>query len=176
MSDLTIPATRELLDGWCGPVLTEAMVAAGVDEGSVHVGHVIGHNTRVYGWSSDWYRIDSLRLDLARAEVRDRVCRALAGALLRDVPPNGDGFSWRWEYPSAWRLVSHNLNWSAGFARDTSNWFAANEGNRTGRFPSRSVPGLADLDPDDDTRLPDGSRRVDAEALRLAWLACQEQQ
>lgn len=33
------------------------------------------------------------------------------------------------------------------------------------------VPATADLDPHDDTRLTDGSRRVDALALAAAWRA-----
>ena len=37
-------------------------------------------------------------------------------------------------------------------------------------YDATDVPALDHLDPDDDTRLPDGSRWVDAEALRLVCL------
>ncbi|MCA9566943.1 MAG: hypothetical protein KC656_03835 [Myxococcales bacterium] len=33
------------------------------------------------------------------------------------------------------------------------------------------VPATADLDPHDETRLPDGSRRVDALAMAAVWRA-----
>lgn len=171
MSDLHVTATPDLLDGWTGQALLQTQGARWV-EGVVldgdHAAHFVGGS--VYRDSIELDLIRRIRLDLSRAECRDRVCRVLAARLLREVPANGDGYSWRMEPVScSWELQTHNRNWMARFAADTSGWFAVDEGNRTGRFPSRSVPALADLDPDDDTRLPDGSRRVDALALAACW-------
>ena len=87
-------------------------------------------------------------LFLSDASTRDRLARFVAGGSHKEccapefkvirsgVPPS-----------TCWVLSSRRL-------------VSANN-----VFGTRQVPTLADLDPTDDTRLPDGSRRVDAIAL-----------
>ena len=67
-----------------------------------------------------------------------------------------------------WRITLHpdlpwraNPEWGGGYSLEGLANYAGD-----GRY--RDL--LADLDPNDDTRLPDGSRRVDAEALRRVVL------
>lgn len=163
---LLAPCTRALLEGWTGPVhITQIRPAPAVCIGEFRADGLV----HLWAETGDAVvRPESLSLDLSRTECRDRVARVLAGLLLRGIPPNGDGFSWRADF-GGWQLRSHNANWWAGFGADTSRWFGADEGNRTGRHPSRSVPTLRTLDPHDDTRLPDGSRLVEALALAAVW-------
>lgn len=102
---LLVPATQELLDDWCGPVLVDGLPSI------ANLGEVLwrGPSQAEPRWWY-WKNPDRVELDLRFAECRDRVARVLA----RTAGPV---------------------------------WF--------GR----------DADPSDDTRLPDGSRLVDALAL-----------
>lgn len=80
----------------------------------------------------------SLTLDLSRAECRDRVVRVLGG--------------------TDWVYVPSVVGWRLWLDRQPSD-------RGEGRYYPASGPALAGLDPTDDTRLPDGSRLVDALAL-----------
>ena len=132
MSDLLLPATAALLDGWCGPVTVYASEETCVVDGCA--------------WSLGgfWESLDAMgpmTLDLSRAECRDRVARHLTRD--RDEPVPGPA-------RLVWRGNTNDLHIG---------------GVRVAR--STDVPALLDLDPEDDTRLPDGSRVVDALALRF---------
>jgi hypothetical protein len=80
-------------------------------------------------------------LDLTDATSRAHAAWWLAAALGLPSPVGAHWVS----YGLGWRLTVHQLS--------------------DDPEPSRDVPALDDLDPADDTRLPDGSRRVDAIAL-----------
>jgi hypothetical protein len=159
---LLIPATPELLDGWCGPVVVEHSSGRwlwdGEDEclvdadGELHTPDMYGDRDGVV-LGVGTADVRALMLDLARAECRDRVARVLADAA---VGPGGHtsgsewGCQWGRHGGGSWLLNG------VGDLR-----FA----DEPGSDDAIHVPALADLDPNDDTRLPDGSRLVDALAL-----------
>jgi len=177
---LIAPATAAVLDGWCGPVVADA----GADDRDGLVdGVCLGASEHPRGFLvwHDWGGVGSeripwedLRLDFSRAEVRDRVARvlsALAGApgalapwwMGRDTFTRGP-LDFVLTRPGSW----HDRD-DTGCTIDA--WVR-------GRAPMHAheraclvveVPALADLDPSDDTRLPDGSRLVDALALAAVY-------
>lgn len=167
MSDdrLLIPATRALLDGWCGPVEYECALGwlPGVwDHG---LGCVLTERgpQEVSCACHRWALEAHVRLDASRAEVRDRVVRVVAETLAdpaRDIvapqfEPQQDPDVREPVYLAEWVIL-----WGSTLVR----WFvarrAADDGNAVVELPA-----LAALDPNDDTRLPDRSRLVDALAL-----------
>ena len=111
---------------------------------------------------------ERVSLSLAVAATRDRLARYVAarvGLEVRSTAPT-------WEY------VDFNDAWHLGGSRvlfRVSRWAEVRDqlGDNLGSLPAglakrcREVPTLAALDPADDTRLPDGSRRVDALALGI---------
>ena len=146
-ADLLLPvaACPGILDGWCGPVVVETQ-GTGWREAAVVGDYIVLFSGRgqayveVAGAAADPH----ICLDLSRAECRDRVARWLA-------PDAGA--------PPGWTLYNGvGGTWFGGWASP------ADAGAWAKRVPI--VPALARLDPNDDTRLPDGSRRVDALALR----------
>lgn len=160
---LYLPASRALLDGWCGPV--EARDANGVWHPCVTLGWSGNENIPgawVYSEAqaplfgaeeergADFVSAVHLRLDLSRAEVRDRVARVLAAQAL-DLPVASGVAVQFVRNPLGGRMLA----------------FAVTDGRSvvTAAVDSITCPALAALDPDDDTRLPDGSRLVDALAL-----------
>ena len=149
-SDLLTPATAELLAGWCGPVVFDGTTAVVVDDGTVTVPG--------WGWQPLHEHAPRLSLDLSRAECRDWAARVLAkrvGVRVGTAAPRWEGAH------DGWRLC--------GEESYTGNLrlFTADMRGRTGGRLLVHVPALDALDPSDDTRLPDGSRHVDALALRL---------
>lgn len=138
--DLMIPATPELLDGWCGPVRTNSGLAGPsrfvfLYRSKSRPGEAVcacraTGNVRGIPFAA-------LFLDLARAECRDRVARVLRPSCQNGVELRFDGRSLY-----------------VGGHPSTRAWYEAQG-----------------LDRDDDTRLPDGSRLVDALALAAVWRA-----
>jgi hypothetical protein len=143
---LLVSATQELLDDWCGPVLVDGLPSI------ANLGEVLwrGPSQAEPRWWY-WKNPDRVDLDLRFAECRDRVCRGLI-ASRRPVMRAHHGARFR---PGVTRGV-----WVLHGDQSESETFAA-----SGRGGWTCVPGLADLDPSDDTRLSDGSRLVDALAL-----------
>ncbi len=147
---LLLLATAALLEGWFGPVVLPDRVVHGVI-----VGH--GWDDLVYVWaggSVEGYRALDLLLNLSRAEVRDRVARVVAGWRWR-VDLDGGSVSWGHQ-PVEHERHRWTLESNRGVMEFRPSWARKHEGN---------IPALADLDPSSDTRLPDGSRLVDALAL-----------
>ena len=165
-ADLLLPvaACPGILDGWCGPVLVdthdgplEAAVLVGTDDRPPE--HRAGPYLlcRHEGWdlgagetlmSSD---AGGVYLDLSRAECRDRVARwlrpdASGTGVSAMLCPNRDG--------PMLVLTRSMIDYTGCLSTMTSG------------YGSCAIPALALLDPSDDTRLPDGSRRVNALALR----------
>lgn len=138
---LLIEATPELLEGWCGPVVFRWH-------------HHGPKRAYMVSWDGDLYDDcgpvedpdqyrDGLHFDLARAECRDRVARVAWGRVAephcRRSPDSGP-------YKGAVVLIAWTYD---GVLVE--------------------CPTDQDLDPHDDTRLPDGSRLVDALALAAVW-------
>jgi len=146
--DLTLPGTIPGLLRRCSPV---AIVR---NDGSVSAfGVVVDHPSDRVKWvrvlrdhddegPSPWER-ECVALDLTDATGRTHAGWWWRITLHPDLP---------------WRA---NPEWGGGYSLEGLTNYAGD-----GRY--RDL--LADLDPDDDTRLPDGSRRVDAEALRRVVL------
>lgn len=146
MSDLLLKASPSMLEDWCGPVATTLGQWTVALDGRVP--------------SSIPWRPDSLHLDLSRPECRDHVKRLVARRRwyhdldestlvwfctpVSDTAP-GDDRHHRWGMESNRGAMVYQPAWAP-----------KHEGN---------VPELRDLDPTNDTRLPDGSRLVDAQAL-----------
>ena len=148
---LLVPATRALVDGWCGPVVVDGRATVTWwDNGASSVWVETTPDGDGYWLIA---AIASAALDLSRAECRDRVARVVAGLAL--APRAGLVDS----------CTAHTWEWAP--AMDQRRWTLSGNGGGRGweHFGLKSVPALADLDPNDDTRLPDGSRLVDALAL-----------
>lgn len=186
--DLTLPATIRALARPCTPVALRP--TSGIDYGDIPEGAegvvLAVHPERgiavaAFRWADDPDDVEregigEVRLDdfvvrlgdaTGRAHARDWLAAQLPEALPSEVDGGGRpipiaacGLAW---VPDSvfplWALESWNCNYRQAFV--------ANVG---GLIRCIEVPTLADLDPDDDTRLPDGSRRVDALALRAVVL------
>lgn len=128
-----------------------------------------------------------LLLDLSRAECRDRVCRVLA-ARFGLLP----GAAWltlregrREAYWPVYSMRADNtpvygtsvevipthavLSTQPRIGRTSASFGALPVPYKHGEYFDGVVPALAALDPNDDARLPDGSRLVDALALAAVW-------
>jgi hypothetical protein len=152
-------------------------------------GHGVDHNGVLVGTSSDgvrWLPDDHLDLDLAGATGRahaawwlaSNVSGTTAWATWDGCPdgPAGQRHCWwrlRW-----WALAWPGRNSGHGcevflareVARTVAGGWRVNKGHGCEVSLAREVPSLAGLDPDDPRLLPDGSRWVDAEALRRVCL------
>lgn len=158
-NELLIPATPELLEGWCGPIVVldhEGWCEVPMEAALYGLrGFAVTcwcHLNGVPCERLDIVDLAHVRLDLSRAEVRDRVARVI----IRQSGP---------------RLASQG---------GSNVLFCPNRPSSVRGFTSVPhpdgsgpgvIPALAALDPHDDTRLPDGSRRVDALALAAVWRA-----
>ena len=180
MSDLLIPAaahhdnpvrpTDRLLDGWVGPVTSrfdgegdEPWASFGLQDADgdwlVHPG---SGNLR-------WVPLAALRLALSRAEVYARVvtrlglleghARAAMWHRSRTFWSNGVK-AWGYQYPTP------SVDYPGSEVVCTRVFASAPDWSRGACV----VPALAALDPDDNTRLPNGLLRVDLLALRVVWL------
>lgn len=151
---LLLPATRELLEGWCGPgLLDNEPVLVDGDNGCVIRldGTPLDYDTSYLPVVFDAYMRSrgTLRLDLSRAECRDRVARVVAAG--------------RWPM----QVQSTALRWGTRIPEERA-WVLGGAWVYTSCVEEPDevlVTALADLDPTDDTRLSDGSRLVDALAL-----------
>ena len=163
MGELTIPArdprlliraTDDLLAGWCGPIVARhvpcVLLLGRIENMPDHV--------LTSGWT-DSVPIDEICLDLSRAEVRDRVARVVARS-----QPNYQGGALAWAFSGAlggWMmeerlpLLHIDDRREQGWAFCSGPYFES-----WGRFDA-----LANVNPNDPTLLPDGSRLVDALAL-----------
>lgn len=133
---LLLSATQALLEGWFGPVVVDG--AEWMSLGGCHGdedGFFRVHDGLV---GLTYMEPERVFLDLSRAECRDRVVRVLGG--------------------TDWVYVASAVGWWLWLDRQPSD-------RGEGRYYPASGPALAGLDPNDDTRLPDGSRLVDALAL-----------
>ncbi len=153
---LLVTCTRGLLENWTGPV--HGLVQMGVPARAVCTGD-FDDRGRVYLWTDGGdasVRPDEVSLDLSRAECRDRVVRVLASR----VPGcNRVGEPHVVQLPRGMSRLyfgAHGVALSVQWSSDPalSDWH---------------VPALAALDPNDDTRLADASRLVDALALAAVW-------
>lgn len=156
-SRLLIEATPALLSGWAGPVVfTRGGGTPGVVVGTTRLGST-GEWVPLVWWLPDDdglgeakpSHVSSLSLDLSRAECRDRVARAAAPHVFGDILAS-DILLTACMVPG--RTIGPLV---MGMSITT-----VHEGERW-----RHVEACADLDPLDETRLHDGSRRVDALAL-----------
>lgn len=153
---LLLPATRALLEGWCGPgLLDNEPVLVDGDNGCVIRldGTLVEYDTSYLPvvFDTDMRPCGTLSLPLSRAECRDRVARVLGDVRLIRI---------RW---------TTSLRFRYGYSRS-----AALDGPEEAVFwdlhgdaGHPEVAAFAHLDPNDDTRLPDGSRLVDALALAV---------
>ena len=111
--------------------------------------------------------LSRLHLDLTDATGRAHAAWWLA---LREVPTSHhlDPAAVSWARAPAQASAGWAMHWCAravvGGGSLTGTWWTGSDGSPLPRAL------LADLNPNDDTRLPDGSRRVDAEALRRVVL------
>ena len=161
-ADLLLPvaACPGILDGWCGPVWMGGWTVALAGTGIVR-----GIGDAAWGQCMDTgaYRtapVPDVHLDLSRAECRDRVDRYIIGRI-----SGGDVGGCRPEFTAdedGWAMLWCDLCDPARGGMAV--W--DRQGYGAGHPGTPNVHALADLDPNDDTRLPDGSRRVDALALR----------
>lgn len=154
---LLIPATPVLLDEWCGPAVfrfndvdAHVTICAFTAKTGM-VGFAYQRNRLMEGQHAS---IEYFLLNLSRSECRDRLTRMVAVQL--DLVPDQRFFHYR---TGCWRF-----EWGYSFCADRSpeDW-------HTPFTVDLIVPALADLDPDDPTLLPDGSRLVDALALAAVW-------
>lgn len=142
---LLLQATPALLDGWCGPVEVDGRETV-VDRGRV---------LDFADWEPAEDFIAGVWLDLSRAECRDRVARVVAAVL--GVPLAERGALWMHQGAGIWGL----------FCGSRSFLFKGKPDRRFSPNNPTWVKNLDSLDPEDDTRLPDGSRLVDALALAI---------
>jgi hypothetical protein len=137
---LLVPATEALLAGWTGPVVVE-----------------YGDGLHPEVWTGTTHSVDGcegfarepfrrLFLDCSRPEARDRCARVVFG---------------RATEARLWRAHPESIPLLVGPGAEV----LAAPTDSAEAFGVRPVPALADLAPADDTRLPDGSRWVDAAAL-----------
>jgi hypothetical protein len=159
---LLVPATHALLDGWCGPVVVDGHEEVWTRGRLL----VVDEDDEAMWWGEDVDHGD-LRLDLSRAEVRDRVARCLAatmtGGPVGDEPPI---FYFQWHQPRYTRSNARRQR-MATIGRLVC-WVDRDDPAepRLGPKYGGVLPSLADLDPGyPGERLPDGSRWVDAAAL-----------
>ena len=153
MGDLLLKASPRVLENWCGPAVIRSIGLRTVTIG----GRVPDHPDNCE--STPWFP-KGLHLDLSRPECRDHVKRLVARRrwyhdldestlvwFCNPVPDTapGDDRHHRWGMQSNRGTMAYQPAWAR-----------KHEGN---------VPALRELDPYDDTRLPDGSRLVDARAL-----------
>lgn len=144
---LTLPGTLPGLLRRCSPLGPDDFGVVGgvnpeMDDNRTHL--VIFHE----GYD-DWHDPKTLHLDL-----EDETGRAHAAWWLAEQVAI--------ESPGPW-MHCHSGRW--GFRGDSKRW-----SRRVTCTNGVAVPALADLDPNNPRLLPDGSRWVDAEALRLACL------
>ncbi len=172
-SDLLLPATAALLDGWSGPVIVDLGTGDRLDAAVLSNGDVLLGRIDVFGEAPAYDYIDSeaalpdgfsLHLDLARAECRDRVARVVHDTAAHRSD-SGGGLS-VWYFDGAWHItrpVFRRGQTRGGLSAwdGRSRWRPLVPQHRT----LIKAPGLAGLDPDDDRLLPDGSRWADAAAL-----------
>lgn len=147
-----LPATVAILEGWCGP-------ARFSDHQALCVVLAVGIGTHDRPWVELFHtgRCEAFRtslgtvsLDLSRTEVRDRVLRVVS-------MPEEAHFGTGGANTIGWKPMSHEKGW----VLEVNDPY----GHARLNFGLDRVPALADLDPNDDTCLPDGSRLVDALAL-----------
>lgn len=151
---LLLSATRALLEGWCGPGGLDGRLVLVDGDGELVVlldGAWIFYNAAYLPvvFDEDMRPMGELTLDLSRAECRDRVARVVAAG--------------RWPM----QVQSTALRWGTRIPEERA-WVLGGAWVYTSCVEEPDevlVPALADLDPTDDTRLPDGSRLVDALAL-----------
>ena len=84
-SDLLTPATAELLAGWCGPVVEAGLPVVVLGPCAQAGAFMVADANGVSGQA--W--LSALRLDLSRAECRDRAARVLAERRTERPCPNG---------------------------------------------------------------------------------------
>ena len=131
-----VPATRALLEGWHGPI-----VAQGCDAVLLGPGGLDANHWRIVHAGTSIVRavpISDLALDARRAEVRDRIARVLGGRPTATAP-----------------TIAVEAAHTGGL------WLLL----LAGTVELCRHPWPDDLDPLGETRLPDGSRAVDALAL-----------
>lgn len=167
-SRLLVPATAALLDGWCGPALAEdsdgnwaPVVVIALARPDLLAAWVVDLDLDALDDRADQIAEDCdgriaelvsfvhLSLDLSRAECRSRVALLLAPLMGLGRVDSACGMPGRTWY------LTHGLAWSEAY-----------EGSGWRRYPDSCEDVLADIPVEgDDTRLPDGSRWVDAAAL-----------
>ena len=115
-------------------------------------------------------------LDLGCWIGRASLMRAVAVAVGLENPLAADGLCWAQDafeqLHNRWKLQTWNVNFSAWF--DPEHRGYAERAAEESGHPYRVVPGLAALDPTDESRLPDGTSRRGARALALVAIALLE--
>lgn len=183
MDDLTLPGSIPgllrrgspvlLLDGIDGPVWSH-MPPAAVSE---------LRESGTYAWVAagrycDGFVTGMLALDLTDATGRAHAAWWLASQV-RHVTPSlldpGEGTRWHRSWRGYWELhcqrADEHKRWQeVAFLRSEGDDDTSDRIGGPHSTWCRHVPALATLDPSNPRLLPDGSRWVDAEALRLVCL------
>lgn len=181
MGDPLLPGTIPGLLRRCSPVRNLrgtrcGIVLSDLGDGALAVEWDPTHDeARVVAWGEPFAeRSDLIALDLSDATGRAHAAWWLADREGLSVPAWP---SWRksghalWALRTPWRYgQTAGAPPIDGMERRYQPDAAPEHAARRWPLLYRTVPALAALDPDDDTRLPDGSRWVDAEALRLVVL------
>lgn len=161
---LRLPLTRNMVRGWCGPVLVKTRLLGWQEAAYLEMesgtGLLTYQDASVEDVDLDYAEIC---FDLTRAECRDRVVRLVAMC----VEPGASGpFVWgRWPLRSIggargsgmWAIRTSSFLERVFVGWEASDW----------RREVQIVAGLAELDPSDQTTLSDGSFLVDALALAI---------
>jgi hypothetical protein len=168
MSPLTLPGTIRGMFRRCSPVVALVATAAGdvfFAAGARAIVSEVDYDAGLVLIEGGWFALDQWALDLS-----DPTGRAHAAWWLADQPDN--------ELVVCRRRVPPR--WTCGPGANDSHgdrlWHLTGYGCAPyrdafeGDDPRVVVPALAALNPNDPRLLPDGSRWVDAEALRLVCL------
>ena len=135
------------------PGTTVPAALVGVWDGAVvWVDQATGGRIRVVvrAWER-WTDLDRVHLDLTHRPTRLEVMARLGARAGADV---GEGVLW-------FRMFARRTWMIDGVAGVSATWSCDDDG------AASLLPALADLDPTDDTRLPDGARVVDVRALAI---------
>lgn len=153
---LRADALPGLLDGWVGPVVTKDETLAD----TVRFSDWVPPDHRVYTSNLGLcgLPVAHLSLDLSLPECRDRVARVLARAVGLECGSTAPTFSLGWRPTPRWCLIIST--------RRRGQFLRSKEDPRS-FVPSLVVPSLSTLNPSSPDLLPDGSRKVDAMALKL---------
>ena len=142
-ADLMLPAAG--IGVWPGAVVSEA------DGLRFVCGTGAVHPDSVRDPTGAYHPVERMHLDLTHRPTRLEVMARLGARVGADV---SEGVLW-------FRMFARRTWMNDGNGGTPGTWAPEEDGDAS------ILPALADLDPADDTRLPDGARRVDVQALAI---------